>query len=247
MKTLLKITCTLAINLLFFGNAFAFDIVSDPTHMAQTAAGWAAQAADMKKEYGQMVEQFQELQQQTQQLQQQYQSITGSRGLGSIMNNPELRNYLPDDWKQVYDNVKSGGYSGLTGTAQSIFNQNKIFDGCANLIGDERTACEARAVKPSQDKGLALDAYEAAQSRMTQIDDLMGQINQTQDPKAIAELQARIAAEQANIQNEHTKLQLYSMVAAAEEKVQEQRQHEINAKALARRGWLQPKAITINN
>ena len=71
----------------------------------------------------------------------------------------------------------------------------------------------------------------------------MQKINQTQDPKAIAELQARIGAEQANIQNEQTKLQMYAMVAAAEDRVQTQRQAEINAKANARRGWVTPNAV----
>ena len=68
----------------------------------------------------------------------------------------------------------------------------------------------------------------------------MYEINQTQDPKAIAELQGRIAVEQANIQNEQTKLQLYEMVAAAEEKVQAQRQREIQA-----RTWNAKKGIAV--
>lgn len=241
MKTLNKTKRITAIIIsLFCGNTFAIDIVSDPTHMAETIAGWSAQAADMKQQYDQ-------LQQQTQQMQQQYQSITGSRGLGTIMNNPALRNYLPDDWKGVYDKVKQGGYSGLSGTAQGIYNQNKIFDSCANLTDEQRTACEASAVKGSQDKGFALDAYDAANGRMGQIDQLMGQINQTQDPKAIAELQARMAAEQANIQNEQTKLQLYSMVAAAEEKVQAQRQREIQAKTWAAEKGITLKPLTFGN
>ncbi len=49
----------------------------------------------------------------------------------------------------------------------------------------------------------------------------MAKINGTPDPKAIAELQGRIAAEQAMIQNEQTKLQMYQMVAAAEDRLQE--------------------------
>lgn len=102
-------------------------------------------------------------------------------------------------------------------------------------------------MKGAQDKGFALDAYNAAKSRINQIDQLMQKINQTQDPKAIAELQARIGAEQANIQNEQTKLQMYAMVAAAEDRVQAQRQAEINAKANARRGWAQPKTVTFGN
>ena len=92
-------------------------------------------------------------------------------------------------------------------------------------------------MKGAQDKGFALDAYDAAKSRVNQIDQLMAKINDTSDPKAIAELQARIAAEQANIQNEQTKLQMYSMVAAAEDRIQKQRQREINAEVVDKRGY----------
>ena len=99
-------------------------------------------------------------------------------------------------------------------------------------------------MKGAQDKGFALDAYNAAKSRINQIDQLMQKINQTQDPKAIAELQARIGAEQANIQNEQTKLQMYSMVAAAEDRVQKQRQREINAQVVDKRSY--PTLQTIN-
>ena len=55
--------------------------------------------------------------------------------------------------------------------------------------------------------------------------------------KKQSELQARIAAEQANIQNEQTKLQMYSMVAAAEDRIQKQRQREINAEVVDKRGY----------
>ncbi|WP_249263275.1 type IV secretion system protein, partial [Xanthomonas axonopodis] len=86
-------------------------------------------------------------------------------------------------------------------------------------------------------KAFVGDAYEAAKSRLDQISSLMGEINKTQDPKAIAELQGRIASEQAMIANEETKLQLFQMMAVAEEKIQQQRQREINAKLNSRRGY----------
>lgn len=134
--------------------------------------------------------------------------------------------------------MKSGGYAGLSGRAESIYDNNKVYDACAGFASNEqRTNCEAQAVKGAQDKAFALDAYDAAKNRLSQIDQLMRQINQTQDPKAIAELQGRIAAEQAMIQNEQTKLQMYQMVAAAEDRLQEQRQREINAKVLANREY----------
>ncbi len=215
--------------------------VTDGASIMQQTMAQVETIAKWKLQYDQMVSQID-------QAKQQYESLTGSRGLGTIMNNPALRDYLPADWQGVYDSVRSGGYSGLSGRGQSVYNANKIFDSCAYMkLADQRTACEARAVKASQDKGFALDAYDAAKSRINQIDQLMGQINATQDPKAIAELQGRIAAEQANIQNEQTKLQLYAMVAAAEEKVQAQRQREIQSRTWNAKKGVQVQPLTFGN
>ena len=188
--------------------------------------------------------QYDQMTNQINQLKTTYDSMTGNRGMGQIFNNEDLKSYLPNDWQQVYDAVKEGGYEGLSGTAKSVYESNQIFDACASLtVDDQRLACEARAVKPSQDKGFALDAYEKAKNRLNQIDQLMTQIDATTDPKEIAELQARISAEQNMIANEQTKLQLYAMVSEAEERVQQQRKRELNAKANARRGWITPDPI----
>lgn len=210
-------------------------------NQVQTMAQWTQQIAGMKQQYDQMQTDYQ-------QMVRQYESTTGSRDLGQIMNDPKLKNYLPNDWQDVYDSVKKSGYSGLSGSAKSIYENNQAYDGCAHIVSElERTSCEARSVKGAQDKGFALEAYGAAQARMGQIDQLMAEINNTQDPKAIAELQSRISVEQANIQNEQTKLQMYGMVAAAEDSLQQQRQSELNAKSNARRGWVRPQAVQLNS
>lgn len=211
--------------------AFAQIPVTDVASITKSAAQQVETIAKWKMQYEQMISQID-------QAKQQYDSLNGSRGLGNIMNDPALRDYLPGNWQGVYDNVKTGGYSGLSGSGQSVYNANKIYDACARLLAAvERTACEAQAAKGAQDKGFALDAYNAAKNRINQIDSLMAKINQTQDPKAIAELQGRIASEQANIQNEQTKLQMYSMVAAAEDRLQQQRQREINTQILDKREY----------
>lgn len=201
-------------------------------NQVQTMAQWAQQIAAMKQQYDQMQTDYQHMQKT-------FSSTTGSRGMGQILNDQSLRDYLPTDWQKVYDKTKSQGYSGLSGSGKTEWENNAIFDGCKSYEGDDvqRRACESAAVKASQDKAYALDAYQAGQKRTQQLDSLMAKIDQTKDPKDIAELQARMGAEQANIQNEQTKLQLYSMVAAAEEKVQQQRQREINAKVLSNRDY----------
>ncbi|UZB06167.1 P-type DNA transfer protein VirB5 (plasmid) [Xanthomonas citri pv. fuscans] len=234
-----KYTLILAAILALSGTAFAgvpVTVIADVpaiTNQIETMAKWKAQ-------YDQMVSQIN-------QMQKQYDAVTGPRGLGQIMNNPALRDYLPSDWQKVYDSVRTGGYNGLSGSAAAIYDDNKVFDACARLAaGAQRTACEAAAVKPAQDKAFAGDAYAAAKSRLDQINSLMGQIDQTKDPKAIAELQGRIASEQAMIANEQTKLQLFQMMAQADEKLQEQRKREINAQQLARRGHLDLQPLTFN-
>lgn len=205
--------------------------VTDSASIAKQVANQVETIAKWKIQYDQMMEQIE-------QAKQQYESMTGSRALGNIMNDPALRDYLPGDWQGVYDAVKKGGYSGLSGTAKTVYDDNKVYDTCQFLHDEEqRLACETEAVKSAQDKGFALDAYEKAKDRINQIDQLMNKINETADPKAIAELQGRIAAEQANIQNEQTKLQMYQMVAAAEDRIQQQRQKEINAKVFDNREY----------
>lgn len=217
---------------MIFGNHAQAQIpVKDDMSIAKQVANQIETIAKWKMQYDQMMEQID-------QAKQQYESMTGSRALGEILNNPALRDYLPGDWQAVYDAVKNGGYEGLSGTAKTVYDDNKVYNACQFFPEDQqRLACEAAAVKGAQDKGFALDAYEKAKSRIEQIDQLMAKINDTPDPKAIAELQGRIAAEQANIQNEQTKLQMYQMVAAAEDRVQQQRQKEIDAKVLDKREY----------
>jgi type IV secretion system protein VirB5 len=230
-----KTIICVAIAALFASTTHAQQAVIDVAAIGQLAS----QAATLGQQLTQMKNQVT-------QLKGSYDSFTGSRGLGTIMNNPALRNYLPNDWQKVYDSVKQGGYAGLSGTAKTLYNQ--VYDSCQHItVQDQRLACESSAVKGAQDKGFALDAYGKAQDRMAQIDQLMAKVNDTQDPKAIAELQARIATEQANIQNEQTKLQMYAMVAAAEDKVQQQQHREMNARTWAATKGISVKPITFNN
>ncbi|WP_033535557.1 P-type DNA transfer protein VirB5 [Bordetella trematum] len=227
----LSASCILAVGIAASSAAFAQIPVTDGASIAKSVENQIETMAKWKMQYDQMVSQID-------QMKQQYAAVTGTRGMGELFNNPQLRDYLPQDWQGVYDSVKLGGYAGLSGRAESIYENNKMYDACSGYASNEqRMNCEAQAVKGAQDKAFALDAYDAAKNRLSQIDQLMQQINQTQDPKAIAELQGRIAAEQAMIQNEQTKLQMYQMVAAAEDRLQEQRQREINAKMLANREY----------
>ena len=109
-----------------FNVAHAQIPVTDGASIAQQAAAQVETIAKWKLQYDQMMSQID-------QAKQQFESLTGSRGLGTITNNAALRDYLPNNWQGVYDNVKSGGYSGLSGRGQSVYNANKIYDSCSQL------------------------------------------------------------------------------------------------------------------
>ncbi|MCC5045748.1 P-type DNA transfer protein VirB5, partial [Xanthomonas campestris] len=129
-----KYALILAATLALSGTAFAgvpVTVIADVpaiTNQIETMAKWKAQ-------YDQMVSQIN-------QMQKQYDAVTGPRGLGQIMNNPALRDYLPSDWQKVYDSVRTGGYNGLSGSAAAIYDANKVFDACGRMAaGAQRTAC----------------------------------------------------------------------------------------------------------
>jgi len=215
--------------------------VTDGASIAKQVAQHAETVLKWKAQYDQMTAQID-------QMKSQYQALTGSRGLGMILDNPALREYLPSDWKGVYDSVKKGGYEGLTGLAKSIYESNKVYDTCAGMADtQQRSNCQAQAVKGAQDKAFATAAFDKAKSRLDQINGLMSKINDTSDTKAIAELQARIGAEQAMIQNEQTKLQMYQMVAAAEEKIQQQQQREIQSRTWSNRKSIEVQPLTFGS
>jgi type IV secretion system protein VirB5 len=79
---------------------------------------------------------------------------------------------------------------------------------------------------------MGMQAYQASIQRLNNIQGLMGQINSSTDPKAIADLQARIQGEQAAIQNEQTKVQLMAMLQKSEDGLIEQQKAAVGDKLL---------------
>ncbi|WP_258177104.1 P-type DNA transfer protein VirB5 [Photobacterium damselae] len=155
-----------------------------------------------------------------------------------ILNNPHFKQYLPDDWQRIYDGVRNNGYASLSGTAKALRDASKVFDACENINNPtEKRICNAKAVKPAQDQAFAQAAYSKSQERVSQIEGLMQEINRTRDPKAIAEINGRIQAEQALIQNEQTKLSLYQASAEAEERILKQQEDESAMKLLSSRNF----------
>ncbi len=173
--------------------------------------------------------------QQIKQLQAQIDSINGMRGLGTVFNNPALKNYVPPEAYTVLNGVNVSGYSGLSATAKALRDVGMIYN-CTDLSGAARTECQAALAQPYQHKGMLQDAMKAAASRLSQINSLMGQINATADQKAVLEIEARINAENALLAHEISQVQMLQGMADSEERIARSRDHERQMQMLTRSG-----------
>ncbi|WP_333968774.1 type IV secretion system protein [Burkholderia orbicola] len=159
----------------------------------------------------------QQLKQQYVTLTNQYQALVGNRGLGDILNNPSLRNYLPDEWQSVYDLVKNGQLNGISGVADSIVRQEGL---TAYTPGQSRLNNTLAA-----NKAMVERAYQASIDRLNNIQQLMQQSNLTQDPAAKADLQNRWSAEISSINADKMRLDLAAKLQDAEKEFAQQAAH----------------------
>ena len=174
----------------------------------------------------QAIKQFQQMQQQYQQMQQQHNRLNGSRGMASLVNNPALRNYLPAD----YQRILNGGY----GNSNDIRAASKIYGIENTTIGkntDTARAFEASANQAAINRATAEEGYRQASQRFASIQVLLDKVNQAPDAKDIADLQARIQAEQVMLQNESIKLQMLAQLQQAQRDLAAQQAAEIGMKS----------------
>ena len=174
---------------------------------------------------------------QIRQFESQIKAVSGMRNLGQIMNSPLLQNYVPANALEIVNTVESGGYRGLSGTAKGLRDARMTYN-CLDKAGDARTNCQSVLAQPYQQKAFMEDAMAAARGRISQIQSLMGQIDATVDPKGVAEIQARIEAENALLQHEQTQINMAQGIAAAEERIQHSRNKEQQMEQAGRSGNL---------
>jgi type IV secretion system protein VirB5 len=179
--------------------------------------------------FAEMVKNVEIMQRQLVQLKATYDSLHGSRGFGDVLYNPALRQYLPEEWAGIYDAVAAGRYRGISGTLRDIERAERLTGTVAEQIGRMQRRERSTALA---NKALGIRAYDGARQRLDEIESLMHRVNLTQDAKGVAEIQARIAVEQAAVANETTKLQLVQMLQQAEEKLAAQQRREVAQKIL---------------
>lgn len=176
----------------------------------------------------QLKAQLDQLKSQYKQMERTYDGMNGSRGVNSLLQRPDLRKYLPQEWQQVYDSVQRGERSGLSGKINAIKDSNAVLSADRVKGLDAATAADLnrRRTNVAVAQGTADEAYRRSGERIDYLQSLASRIDTSSDPKAIMDLQAGIAAEQAQIQNEQMRLQLASQLQAAEDRKNLQRERE---------------------
>lgn len=160
------------------------------------------------------------------QLRMQYASLNGSRGIGMLLNNPALWQYLPPD----YQIILNSGYGGWN----VIRANTKIYGIEQTTLGpDSDTArlFEANANQVAINRAMNEEAYYQAGVRVNNLQTLMDRINQSPDAKDIADLQARIQVEQTLLQNETIKLNMLSQLQQTQKDLMAQQAAEIRMKS----------------
>lgn len=169
------------------------------------------------------------------QLEEQLRSLNGVRNLGTVLNDPALRNYVPADAYAVLNAIHTSGHEGLNGTARRLRELGMVYN-CLDRTGAARTDCQAKLAQPYQQKGLLQDAMTAASGRLRQINGLMDQINGTSDQKAVQEIQARIGAENALLAHEMSQIQMLQGMADSDDRIARSRERERQYQTLGRTG-----------
>jgi type IV secretion system protein VirB5 len=193
--------------------------VVDAAHISQTATGWANQVASMAKEFVQMKQQYD-------MLTQQFNNLNGVTDLGSLVNNPALKQYLPSD----YQAILNAGY-GNSSAIRAATKITGIENTSLNPNSDAAKLFEANAIQASLNRATAEAGYKQASDRFSDIQVLLDKINTVPDAKDMADLQARIQVEQVMMQNETNKLAMLGQLAQAQRDLANQKAVEIGLKA----------------
>lgn len=169
--------------------------VFDPANVAQNIR----QLVQMELQYARQLE---ELVRATEQLE----AMTGNYGIGDLLNGGvyrDARRYTPTTWRDTLRILDAGGLPGSVADVQAVYGERS--EALAIIGADEYNALNpdapnAQAFERRRNTNLASLAiaeatYDDTQARMVNYETLMGQIEATENSKAVADLQARIAAE----------------------------------------------------
>ncbi len=181
-------------------------------------ASIAARAAQHVESLAKYLEQITTLKAQLESANRQFEALTGTRNLGDILNNPAIRNSLPQDVRAIL-NSSEDSLGSIQHSVKRIRDEERL---TADFSIDNQALTRRIENLGMRSKALLEQGQEGMEGRIKQLDQLQTQINLAVDPKAIADLQARLLVEQANIQADQMRADLLSRQIESEKYLIEQ-------------------------
>lgn len=177
-------------------------------------------------------QQIESMQRELTQLQQTHAALTGPRGMQALLPlDEEQRNYLPRNWTGVAQVLAghSAQYGALAAEVEAGITTRAVLtpQRLAAMTPAERATIEEARQASVGLSVMTREAYAQASARFASLAQLVQAIGMASDAKAIADLQGRIAAEQAMLENEQAKLAVLAQVTEAERQVREQQIREL--------------------
>ncbi|RJG39842.1 P-type DNA transfer protein VirB5 [Mesorhizobium sp. DCY119] len=150
--------------------------------------------------------------------------LTDMADVASVLNDPAIRKALPSDFAAIEGLLKGNGTGVFQDSASKFLDSNSTY----RTSADDFYAKELSRIQ-SQNAGqmsLGQQIYDAATKRIDGIDELRSKISSASDAKDVADLQARLQAEQAFLQTDVLRMEGLRMVQQAQTQVDEQRKAE---------------------
>ncbi|UWQ35375.1 P-type DNA transfer protein VirB5 (plasmid) [Leisingera sp. M527] len=225
MKKLL-LTSALALTLSCTGAHAAGVPVVDATAIANAKAQFAKELAQMAQE----LEEARRL----------YDSVNGLTSMDDIaeaLNDPKVRELLGADAMRIASafDVDLDGLGELAGAARDVYNHASLIG--ADISAEDFYRKELERIKGQSARNAAMGdrILQVADDRLSGLEKLRMEIGRAETQKEINALNARLSVEQAMLQNDTNRIQGLAMLQEAQMQVEEQRQHEYQAKLRVQR------------
>lgn len=203
--------------------SMAWEVVYDPT-----------QAANVARQIQQGLEQIEKLKQQLDTAKSQLDQLTNLKDsfnqltdigdLASALKDPNVTKYLPQNFSDY-----SGALNGLLqGNYDGFANQYDHYEAKSTSPGNEFYYEELKRQKKETytDMSVGQAVYDTGGKRISELESLRDRVKTAKTPKEVMDLQARITAETALLQNEVLRMQGLAMVQEARNRVDDQRKRE---------------------
>ena len=207
--------------------AFAVSLVAGGAHAQQLVYDPTAYAKLLEQAQTQLrqLEQLKTQVDQGRQLLSSLDQASGVNGLATDLSSPALRAVLPD--AATYAKAAKGDLSALGqigSRASQIRSENRLY---APPAGDARGQdLETAGDRAARDLALGQTVTDAGARRLVGLQQLQGALDGAPNARAVLDIQARLAAEQAMISHDQMRLHGLAMSQGAEDRLARQRQDE---------------------